>query len=169
MFSSCEKKVDKKAINNSESVEMNQEKENDLSAIVNSYLTLSEALVLDDEDAAAKAAGKMLAAYTIYPKDNLEEALQKKFTALYKNSKEHLEHIAKSELSHQRSHFKALSQDSYELVVMLKAAKTLYKSYCPMYNDNKGGMWLSASKDIRNPYFGSKMLKCGTVKETIRL
>ena len=43
----------------------------------------------------------------------------------------------------------------------------LYLEYCPMANGNTGGYWLSNEKEIRNPYFGDKMLKCGSVKETI--
>ena len=34
--------------------------------------------------------------------------------------------------------------------------------------DNTGGYWLSNSKEVRNPYFGNSMLKCGEVKETIQ-
>jgi hypothetical protein len=44
---------------------------------------------------------------------------------------------------------------------------TLYKQYCPMAFGNKGGYWLSDVAEIRNPYFGDKMLTCGTVAETI--
>ena len=29
-----------------------------------------------------------------------------------------------------------------------------------MANNNKGGYWLSEKKEIANPYYGSKMLKC---------
>ena len=36
-----------------------------------------------------------------------------------------------------------------------------------MLNDPKGGDWLSGEKEIRNPYFGDKMLTCGFVKTTI--
>lgn len=40
---------------------------------------------------------------------------------------------------------------------------TLYKQYCPMAFGNKGGYWFSDVDEIRNPYFGDKMLKCGKV------
>ncbi|MDG1573382.1 hypothetical protein OZ410_13715 [Robiginitalea sp. M366] len=43
---------------------------------------------------------------------------------------------------------------------------TLYKQYCPMAFGNKGGYWFSDVDEIRNPYFGDKMLKCGTVSAT---
>ena len=34
---------------------------------------------------------------------------------------------------------------------------------------NNGSFWLSENKEILNPYFGNKMLKCGETKETIDL
>ncbi|MEZ4932962.1 MAG: DUF3347 domain-containing protein [Saprospiraceae bacterium] len=36
--------------------------------------------------------------------------------------------------------------------------------YCLMAIDNKGADWLSEEEEIRNPYFGEKMMKCGSVK-----
>jgi len=44
---------------------------------------------------------------------------------------------------------------------------TLYVQHCPMAFSNKGADWLSEERIIQNPYFGNKMLKCGTVKSTI--
>jgi len=34
---------------------------------------------------------------------------------------------------------------------------------CPMANNNKGGQWLQKGDKARNPYFGKKMLNCGSV------
>ena len=39
----------------------------------------------------------------------------------------------------------------------------VYLEYCPMAKAS----WLSSEKEISNPYLGNKMLKCGSVKETI--
>lgn len=44
----------------------------------------------------------------------------------------------------------------------------LYVQYCPMFEGDKGGSWLSISKDIKNPYFGDMMLSCGEVKKEIK-
>ncbi|HNK84737.1 MAG TPA: mercury transporter, partial [Flavobacteriales bacterium] len=41
----------------------------------------------------------------------------------------------------------------------------IYLDHCPMYNG--GADWLSREKAIKNPYYGSSMLTCGSVKETI--
>lgn len=40
-----------------------------------------------------------------------------------------------------------------------------YEFFCPMAFDNQGASWLSREKDVFNPYFGAKMLKCGEVKK----
>lgn len=44
----------------------------------------------------------------------------------------------------------------------------IYKQHCPMAFNNAGADWFSDSKQIRNPYFGEKMLSCGKVVETIQ-
>ena len=44
----------------------------------------------------------------------------------------------------------------------------VYVQYCPMAFNDKGASWISSSKEIRNPYFGDKMMNCGEVKETIQ-
>lgn len=52
----------------------------------------------------------------------------------------------------------------------LKAFGTVslsYEQFCPMANDKKGAYWLSPYKAIRNPYFGSSMMKCGETKDSI--
>ena len=44
----------------------------------------------------------------------------------------------------------------------------VYYQFCPMAMNSKGAFWFSNVKEIRNPYLGSKMLKCGMTKETIQ-
>ena len=33
--------------------------------------------------------------------------------------------------------------------------------------DNRGAQWLQNSQELRNPYFGQTMLKCGSIEEVI--
>jgi hypothetical protein len=33
--------------------------------------------------------------------------------------------------------------------------------------NNSGAYWFNDSKEVRNPYFGDKMVKCGSVKEKL--
>jgi Cu(I)/Ag(I) efflux system membrane fusion protein len=37
-----------------------------------------------------------------------------------------------------------------------------------MADDNTGGDWLSLEKAIENPYFGDKMLTCGSVVKVLQ-
>jgi len=37
-----------------------------------------------------------------------------------------------------------------------------------MDNDGKGANWLSKESSIKNPYYGSKMMRCGSTVETIK-
>ena len=72
-------------------------------------------------------------------------------------------------LEDQRKAFTALTNEMITLVKSTGISSgEIYLEYCPMANNNKGGYWLSNEKEIRNPYYGDKMLKCGSVKETIQ-
>lgn len=72
-----------------------------------------------------------------------------------------------NDLEKQREHFANLSMQAYELAKSFGAGKALYHEHCPMAFDNKGAMWLSESKEVKNPYYGDKMMECGTVEEVI--
>lgn len=76
--------------------------------------------------------------------------------------------IESQDLQAQRAAYASFNQTLYK---SLKAFGTngdaVYYQHCPMALDNKGGFWLSDSKEIKNPYLGSNMLSCGSTKETI--
>jgi membrane fusion protein, copper/silver efflux system len=44
----------------------------------------------------------------------------------------------------------------------------VFELFCPMAFDNKGATWLQQDQDIRNPYFGAEMLKCGEVRRPLK-
>jgi Cu(I)/Ag(I) efflux system membrane fusion protein len=39
--------------------------------------------------------------------------------------------------------------------------------HCPMAFDNRGARWMQDQEGLENPYFGSAMLTCGVLKESI--
>ncbi len=45
--------------------------------------------------------------------------------------------------------------------------ETIYYQFCPMARKGEGAYWLSAIKEIKNPYYGDAMLGCGETKEII--
>lgn len=68
-----------------------------------------------------------------------------------------------------RMHFEPLSKTMIETARTFGAiGQTFYVAFCPMYDNDRGAYWLSEFKEIKNPYFGSMMLRCGEVRETIR-
>jgi hypothetical protein len=80
------------------------------------------------------------------------------------------EHMKETDdIDHQREHFMKLSDNFYKMVKALNVnTADLYYQYCPMANGGKGAYWVSEQEGILNPYFGKKMLKCGSTKETIK-
>ena len=51
----------------------------------------------------------------------------------------------------QRLYFEKLSQNIFNLINIINPKIKVFHQYCPMFNENKGGMWLSSSKEIFNP------------------
>jgi len=45
--------------------------------------------------------------------------------------------------------------------------RTIYQIRCPMAFNNRGATWLQADQEVRNPYFGASMLRCGGVIDTL--
>lgn len=137
---------------------------------VTAYLQLKNALTTDDSKEAA-VAGKQLQD-AIVKLDNASFAAEQKtvYDEVKEEIKEHAEHIGSNgdKIAHQREHFDMLSNDMYDLVKAVKPSQALYKDHCPMFNDKKGAIWLSEVKEIKNPYYGKKMLTCGKQQEEIK-
>jgi hypothetical protein len=135
------------------------------SELLTDYLGLKNALTMDDETKASEIAGKMVETIKGFDVSSYTEGEQSEIKDILETSLEHAEHIAKSPIAHQREHFKALSTDMIDLVVITGTDTKLYQQYCPMYDKNKGGSWLSTESTVKNPYYGSKMLSCGKVEK----
>lgn len=73
-----------------------------------------------------------------------------------------------TELEQQREAFSDLTVALEPLFKNGLSDGVIYKQHCPMAFNNQGADWFSDSEQIRNPYFGEKMLSCGKVVETIQ-
>ncbi|RKD16339.1 hypothetical protein BCY91_05575 [Pelobium manganitolerans] len=141
-----------------------------IAPIVNDYLSLKNALVSDDDKAAASAGRKLLATLNKMDMNAVPADKHKKYMDITEDAKEHAEHIDKNvgNILHQREHLAMLSEDLKDLISLFGTSKPMYKVFCPMFNDNKGAFWLSDSREVKNPYYGKEMLSCGEVKEEIK-
>ena len=143
-----------------------------LMAVVEKYYGLKNALVATTADNANSAAVE-LAAITdslknYVQKDNAATALSPYIDTIITQSK--IASSMKDETcERQRLAFGPLSSAMFGL---LKAADLknahVYQEYCPMAFNEKGAHWLSDDSDIKNPYFGKKMLECGEVTDVLK-
>ena len=135
--------------------------------ILTTYLYLKDALVNEDSKTAAKAGGDLAMQFKDFNAKSFAHTDEQELQDIIEDATEHAEHISESPIDHQREHFDMLSKDMIDLITITGTSKKLYQAYCPMYNNDKGAQWLSESKEIQNPYFGSKMMNCGEVIKEI--
>ncbi|WP_116772180.1 DUF3347 domain-containing protein [Maribacter litoralis] len=115
------------------------------------YIHLKTALVNSDMDE-AKSGAKMLL-------ENSEDAALNELLSKISEA---------SDIEEQRSLFSDVTEKMTAIVDASISSGEVYQQYCPMAFNNEGGYWLSTEEEIRNPYFGDRMLKCGKVTETIK-
>lgn len=151
----------------SENASGEQEVNAEVGKILDNYLQVKDALVTENQEKAAAAGGDLAIALEEIDTQKFEKSQQQELKEIIEVAKEHAEHISGSDIAHQREHFDMMSVDIKDLVAITGTDRKLYQAYCPMYNENKGAIWLSESAEIRNPYFGSKMLTCGSVQAEI--
>lgn len=138
--------------------------------IIDNYLQLKNGLANDKSDEVATAGKALETAIKGFDKSALNDEQKKSFEDIESDAVEHAQHISANagNIKHQREHFDLLSKDMYDFVKAFGAGQTLYKDFCPMYNDNKGAIWLSETKEIKNPYYGKAMSSCGSMKEELK-
>lgn len=121
------------------------------------YYAVKDALIAGKADLAAKHAAEFVKASADVK--NLSDAsrviLVKDASAI----------AGTKELKKQRELFAEFSENMAALAKVTKLTDAvIYKAYCPM----KKAAWLSKEPVIKNPYYGSAMLACGKVVETIK-
>jgi membrane fusion protein, copper/silver efflux system len=75
--------------------------------------------------------------------------------------------VVAGSLADRRVAFAGLSASVTELAHAFGVPAALHVMHCPMALGGKGARWLQDSPELRNPYYGAKMLQCGDRVETI--
>lgn len=137
--------------------------------IIANYLKIKNALTKDDATGAAKAGEALYKTFNSTNTGSLTAGQKKEYADIADDAKEHAEHIGDNagKIDHQREHFAILSKDINDLVKLLGSDQKLYQDHCPMYNEGKGAIWISETKEIKNPFYGAQMLTCGSLKKTL--
>ncbi|UBZ09130.1 DUF3347 domain-containing protein [Leeuwenhoekiella palythoae] len=136
-------------------------------AVLQDYFKLKDALVETNNDKAKQLGATLASTLGSFDASSYSDSEQQELKDIIEDATEHAEHISESDMAHQREHFKILTKDVTDMVAITGTEMNVYEQYCPMYDNNKGGAWLSMNEEIRNPYFGDKMLKCGKVQREI--
>lgn len=138
--------------------------------VIKGYLPLKNALAQDDSQKASDAAKSL---FSILKKIDIGKINVKNNSDLHdilENASENAEHIGENadDIGHQREHLLSLSNDMTDLIGEVgTGGLKLYQDFCPMFNNGKGGTWISETKEIVNPYEGTRMLNCGSVKKVL--
>jgi Protein of unknown function (DUF3347) len=153
---------------------------NSVSSVLNAYYSLSEAFVNWDTVAVNKYGNELKTAL-----DSLKiEELKADTTGIYESAldpvnnarAEALNILTNPSIDAKRTSFSSLSENLRLLFIVVKYDREkMYWQECPMaFGDDKPGNWLSRTKEVRNPYLGTKhpeykdgMLKCGGPIDTI--
>jgi hypothetical protein len=142
---------------------------NSTTGIIDGYLAVSDALIADDHATAASKSGELVSALKAFDVSGAQSHHPDVLEKLKTEATGFAEKLAAGDIAAQRESFQSLSVTMKEFLKIAGVDRTLYHQYCPMYKGNKGGMWLSANENIKNPLFGSSMLTCGRVEETLAL
>jgi Cu(I)/Ag(I) efflux system membrane fusion protein len=137
-----------------------------LDLVLMEYITLKNAFVSTDSINAAEKASSMLTKLSKIDPYLVKGEARKYWKEQANAIESHGKKInSLKEVEKQRNQFDFLSQAMINTVRAFGTKdKTYFVLHCPMANDNQGADWISAESEIRNPYFGDKMLKCGIVK-----
>lgn len=143
-------------------------KDNPLAPVYNSYFEVKNALVNTDAATTSAKAKNLVTAIDGVKMDDLSHDVHMVWMKVLKGLKSDAAKIAsEKDVEKQRIAFTTLSPNMYNLMKVTKNNAPVYYQYCPMANKGEGGNWLSTEKEIRNPYYGTKMMNCGGVNEVI--
>lgn len=134
------------------------------------YFDLKNALADDAPEKAREHGQKLKEQLATVGKHSLDGEHHMFWMDRYENIEESIEKILDApDKEEMRVYFEPLSEAFIETARTLGAiGQTWYVTFCPMYDDDRGAYWLSEFKEIKNPYFGDMMLRCGEVRETLR-
>ena len=152
---------------------LNDKDTRQLMTVVTAYYGLKNALVASKATRADSAAYLLtIAADTLrlsLVNDSTEmTSLKPYFDTIIGYSKS-LKEINDPSCERQRLLFGSISGSMYSLLKNVELSNArVYHEYCPMAFNEKGATWLSEEAEIKNPYFGKKMLECGEVTDSLK-
>lgn len=139
-----------------------------LNTVFQANLKLNEAFMTDSIDEVVKAVENTSKAIGAVDMMLVKDQAHMDWMSYRKTMNSALEMIiVAASIEEQRKHFASFNSGLYQSIKAFSIGEEVFYQYCPMANDKEGAYWLSGVKEIQNPYLGSAMPKCGSVKETL--
>ncbi len=135
-----------------------------LAKVYEAYLNIQDALATDSLEKAQAGAKQVQTALEAVDMKLVEGDAHMKWMKLAAELKENSEALASAEsIESAREALPALSDALWTAVKTfgLQSDQALYQAHCPMVPAN----WLQADTTVRNPYYGSSMLSCGSIAD----
>lgn len=145
--------------------ELVEQRESLKKEITADYLALKTNLVTSDSVVATTSAKSLAGALNKFKFKKLTLDQMNLATTTRKEIIDLANEIAATKnINKQRKAFAKLSEKFWTIAAKLKPMDLpLYQQVCPM----TGEVWLSDSKEIKNPYYPKNMLTCGEVKASL--
>lgn len=141
------------------------------SNFLNNYYHLKDAFVLSNNEMAVTSANLL-----VKSADSLDLKEVNADSSIVEMVKGYVQTVSaeskalsqEKDIEAKRKSFQMISDAMYDLVRTVHFDKeVVYHQFCPMAFNDAGAYWLSSTADIKNPYYGKKMLTCGEVKDSI--
>lgn len=140
-----------------------------MEAIFENYFDLKDELVKSDAKSTSEKAKRLMNVINMVKMQELKSDVHTVWMKVMNDLKSDTDKIANAtNIEKQRASFITLSENMYQLMKVSKIETPIYFQHCPMANDGKGANWLSKENQVKNPYYGSKMMSCGKTIETIK-
>jgi Cu(I)/Ag(I) efflux system membrane fusion protein len=138
-------------------------------AVIDKYLAFTAALVAAEDDAATQAIADLKQALRAAEPRDLPDADAGVFRRQVAAIAAALPAADKTDLEARRATLPAMTKalDDYLLTFGHDRPEPLVRIHCPMAFNDRGADWYHSDNSVRNPYFGSRMLRCGTPKAAV--
>lgn len=138
--------------------------------MLDAYFKLKDALVASDTAKASAAAMELATAADSLKIDEIKadtmgvlKLTAQEYAGTINGSAKGL--AGENSLEAKRQEFKMITDALYVLFQTVRYdEQKIYWIHCPMAFNNTGAYWINQDSTVRNPYFGDKMLTCGTVE-----
>lgn len=150
--------------------DVNEQFKDQLTNLLDPYLAIKDAFVKTNAADAAKAANTFKRSLQQVDMKLVKDDAHISWMQILVPLQKAAQTIAQStDVEVQRASFSTLSDNYYAAIQQFGVSGLgAYYQFCPMAFDDKGAHWISKEKQISNPYFGDKMLRCGFIKEELK-